>query len=380
MGPKKGKLSIYFLRELNTEVKKVLKEDSIDNRIISVALNLKNKKNQTKEVILVSNDTNVRFKAASFGLKVESYQNDRVESLDEIYKGVVTVNSDESELNSLINIIYDTKEDVSIELLTPFVTTDILPNQYLILESTFNPSNKRSALCRVTEDGNKIKRVEGKKVYGRIEARNVEQKFAMDALLDKSLSLVTITGSAGTGKTLLAIAAAIEQANNYNQIFVARPIVAMSNKDLGYLPGDVQAKISPYMQPIWDNINFIKQASGGEQKKCSTKIDDLIETQKIIIEALAYIRGRTIPKSVFIVDEAQNLTPNEIKTLITRMGEGSKIVFTGDINQIDHPYLDAYSNGLTYLVEKSKNYSKAAHIKLEKGERSDLSDWAAKNL
>jgi PhoH-like ATPase len=372
MGPNKGKLSIYFLKELHPEVKKAFKEDTVDNRIISVALNLKTQY-PDKEIILVSNDTGLRFKAASLGIKVEVYQNDRVENLDDLYKGVVTINSNEEKFIQLINDIYQNNE-ILIKDIKPYNTTKFSPNQYLILQH----SSGKSVLCRRVM-GEKIQKVTEKTIYGKLEAKNAEQKFAIDALFDKDISLVTMGGSAGTGKTLLAVAAAIRQADKYSQIFISRPIVALSNKDLGYLPGDVQSKIEPYMQPIWDNIRFIKHQCGGENKKKSREIDEIIE-EKITIEALAYIRGRTLPNTLFIVDEAQNLTPNEVKTIVTRMGEGSKVIFTGDVDQIDHPYLDTHSNGFSYLVERSKNYEKAAHVYLKKGERSDLSDWGAKNL
>ena len=375
MGKGKGNLSIYFLRELHSEVKRVLKEDKVDHRIISTALNLKTKKNQDKEIVLVSNDTNLRFKAASFGLEVQSYKNDRVEDLDNLYKGILEIK--DVELDLFIDELYKKKEILFEELkeLEIISKQHFKPNEFLILNSEI-----RSALCRINEDKTRVILVSKEAIYGRVVPRNAEQKLAVNALLDKNLSLVTLNGPAGTGKTLIAIGTAISQASHYDQIFIARPIVAMSNKDLGYLPGDVQAKIAPYMQPLLDNIRFLKQSNGGDEKKKSSKIDELMESGKLIIEPLAYIRGRTLPNTLFIIDESQNLTPNEIKTIVTRMGESSKVIFTGDIYQIDHPYLDSYSNGLSYLIEKAKDYNKAAHVSLEKGERSELSDWAAKNL
>ncbi len=370
MGSNRGKLSIYFLKELNPDVKKTLKEDNVDHRIISVAVNLKQKKGQEKEVVLVSNDTNLRFKAASFGLEAQSYKNDRIENIDDLYKGVFVL--DNPDLSSFINNIYQKKEVFLHE--NQIIAKNVFkPNQFLIIKVQDN-----SVLCKI--QGDLVSLVTKDSIYGRVQPRNAEQAFAMNALLDKNLNLVTLNGTAGTGKTLLAVGAAISQAADYEQIFIARPIVAMSNKDLGYLPGDVQSKIAPYMQPLWDNIKFLKQANGGDEKKKSSKIDDMIESGKIVIEPLAYIRGRTLPKTFFVIDEAQNLTPNEIKTIITRAGEGSKFVFTGDIYQLDHPYLDSYSNGLSYLIEKAKDYTQAAHVYLEKGERSELSDWAAKTL
>ncbi|MCK9466820.1 MAG: PhoH family protein [Candidatus Absconditabacterales bacterium] len=385
MGKGKGNLSIYFLRELNPDVKRVLKEDKVDHRIISVALNLKTKKNQDKDVVLVSNDTNLRFKAASFGLEVQSYKNDRVEDLDNLYKGILKI--EDVELDPFIDELYKKKE-ILLEELEIISKNSLKPNQYLILttstEKTDIPKKsvlpEKSALCRINEDKTMIILVSKESIYGKVFPRNAEQTLSVNALLDKNLSLITLNGPAGTGKTLIAIGTAISQASHYDQIFIARPIVAMSNKDLGYLPGDIQAKIAPYMQPLLDNIRFLKQSNGGDEKKKSSKIDNLMESGKLIIEPLAYIRGRTLPNTLFIIDEAQNLTPSEIKTIVTRMGENSKVIFTGDIYQIDHPYLDSYSNGLSYLIEKAKDYEKAAHVSLEKGERSELSDWAAKNL
>lgn len=370
LGQNKGSLFMYSLKELNQEVKKTLKDDTVDHRIISVALNLKQKRGQNKEVVVVSNDTNLRFKSSSFGLASEFYQNDRIESIDDLYKGIYYL--EDSTLDEFIDSLYQ-KRAISLNKIPNIAQLSLSQNQFLVIKS-----NTKSILCNIK--GNEVCVIQKKEIYGRINPRNAEQTLAIDALLDKDLNLITLNGPAGTGKTLLAIGAALSQIKEYDQIFISRPIVPMSNKDLGFLPGDIASKISPYMQPLYDNIKFLKQANGGDQKKKSTKIDEMIENGTISLEALAYIRGRTLPKILFIVDEAQNLTPSEIKTIITRMGEGSKIIFTGDIYQIDHPYLDAYSNGLTYLIEKAKDYDKAAHISLEKGERSELSEWAAKNL
>jgi PhoH-like ATPase len=214
--------------------------------------------------------------------------------------------------------------------------------------------------------------------YG-ITPKNAEQTFAMHALMNPDILLATITGAAGTGKTLLALACALEQRRQYRQIYMARPIVPLSNRDLGYLPGDVKSKIDPYMQPLWDNLSIIKNQykEGSKQYK---KIDELVQNEKLSIVPLAYIRGRSLNNVIFIVDEAQNLTPHEIKTIITRAGENTKIIFTGDIFQIDTPYLDAQSNGLSYLVDRMNNNEVYAHINLEKGERSELANLASKFL
>jgi PhoH-like ATPase len=191
--------------------------------------------------------------------------------------------------------------------------------------------------------------------------------------------LVSLSGSAGTGKTLLALAGALDSRRYYRQIYLARPVVPLSNKDIGYLPGDIEAKLSPYMQPLWDNLNVIRNQYG-ETSREYQQIAAMIETEKLQIVPLAYIRGRSLSKVIFIVDEAQNLTPHEIKTIITRAGEGTKVVFTGDVFQIDTPYLDAQSNGLAYLIDRMKGHPLYAHVNLEKGERSELANVASKLL
>jgi len=214
-----------------------------------------------------------------------------------------------------------------------------------------------------------------KRTTMRITPRNAEQVFAMHAILNKNVKLVTLQGVAGTGKTLLALAGALEQRAEFKQIYLARPIVPLSNKDIGFLPGDAKEKIGPYMEPLYDNLKFIKNQYG-EKDQMYTKIEALLESEKLLISPLAYIRGRSLSNIIFIVDEAQNLTPHEVKTIITRAGENTKIIFTGDIYQIDTPYLDAQSNGLSYLIDKIRHHSIFAHVRLEKGERSELANLA----
>lgn len=254
LGQNKGSLFMYSLKELNQEVKKTLKDDTVDHRIISVALNLKQKRGQNKEVVVVSNDTNLRFKSSSFGLASEFYQNDRIESIDDLYKGIYYL--EDSTLDEFIDSLYQ-KRAISLNKIPNIAQLSLSQNQFLVIKS-----NTKSILCNIK--GNEVCVIQKKEIYGRINPRNAEQTLAIDALLDKDLNLITLNGPAGTGKTLLAIGAALSQIKEYDQIFISRPIVPMSNKDLGFLPGDIASKISPYMQPLYDNIKFLKQANGGD--------------------------------------------------------------------------------------------------------------------
>jgi PhoH-like ATPase len=242
-------------------------------------------------------------------------------------------------------------------------------NQYFVLKN-----DKNSVLCFYNSQNESLERVNKVSAYG-IKPRNAEQSFAMHAVLNPNISLVTIQGVAGTGKTLLALASAMEQKSNYRQIYLARPIIPLNNRDIGFLPGDVKSKINPYMEPLWDNLKLV-QNQWKESDKEYQKITDMVNQEKLMVTPLAYIRGRSLSNIMFIIDEAQNLTPLEVKTIITRAGEGTKIVFTGDIFQIDTPYLDSQSNGLSYLIDKVRDNPLYAHITLEKGERSELANLA----
>ena len=214
--------------------------------------------------------------------------------------------------------------------------------------------------------------------YG-IQPRNAEQTFALEAVTSRRISLASLTGPAGTGKTLLALAGALARSRDYRQILLSRPIIPLGNRDIGYLPGDVEAKISPYMQPLWDNLGVIRNQFKPGQREYR-KIEEMLRLDKLHILPLAYIRGRSLNRILFIVDEAQNLTPHEVKTVITRAGEGTKVVFTGDVHQIDTPYLDEHSNGLSYLIDRMKGHPLYAHVHLQRGERSDLANVAAERL
>jgi PhoH-like ATPase len=263
--------------------------------------------------------------------------------------------------------------ELPIKLINKKLDGEIVPNKYFVFRNA-----NRSILAVIDQNLELVRKIDKNVTYG-IKPRNAEQTFAVDALTNVNIPLVTMTGKAGTGKTLLALAGALHIRKNYRQIYIARPIVPLSNKDIGFLPGDVQNKIEPYMQPLWDNLKVI-QDQFPENDKQSLQITQMIKDEKIVIEPLSFIRGRSLQRIFFIVDEAQNLTPHEIKTIITRAGQGSKVVFTGDIYQIDHPYLDSQSNGLSFLIDHFKGQKLYAHINLEKGERSELAELASNLL
>jgi PhoH-like ATPase len=332
-----------------------------DHKIINAAL-LVQEEFPSRTVILVTKDINLRIKAKALGVPAEDYETGKVYEIKE-----------KLEPN---NIIDGVDAEVIREIFTRGVTEEkgILgdrkkTNGYYILKN-----GKSSSLAFYNELEDSLERIEKEFVYG-IKPKNAEQAFALHALLNPNIQLVAVQGVAGTGKTLLALAAALEQEKKFNQIILARPIVPLSNKEIGFLPGDANDKISPYMEPLWDNLKFIKSQYGENEKKHKA-INEMELNKKIIITPLAFIRGRSFSNIMFIIDEAQNLTPHEIKTIITRAGENTKIIFTGDVQQIDTPYLDEYSNGLAYLIQKINGKSLFAHVKLEKGERSELANLA----
>jgi PhoH-like ATPase len=364
IGPGKGRVSIKLDKMFHSDLANNFTTNIPDHRILNIAYTL-SKDNQSKRVILVTKDVNLRMKAKSIGLFAEDYTSDHVKDSSLLYKGFdLYDNFPEDVIKSLY--IDKSHADTS-DLKKQY---NLLHNEYLIMRS-----GKKSILGMYNDIEKAITKVGKRTAYG-IVPRNAEQTFALDALLNDDVKLVTISGKAGTGKTLLALAAALEQRKNYRQVFLARPIVPLSNKDIGYLPGDVKSKLNPYMQPLFDNLGVIQNQFPETDSKYK-KIKELLDEEKLKIEPLAYIRGRSLVKIFFIVDEAQNLTPHEIKTIITRAGEGTKMVFTGDIHQIDHPYLDILSNGLSYLIEKMQGKKLYAHCNLEKGERSELAELAS---
>jgi PhoH-like ATPase len=316
-------------------------------------------------VILVTKDANLRMKAKAIGLLAQDYRTDHVRDVASLYRGFRVA---EGVPEGTIRAMYDSLHRAEAHVLKS--QPRLKPNEYLILRN-----GKLSALSRHDAASGTLRHVEKTAAYG-ILPRNAEQTFALDALLDDSIQLVTLSGRAGTGKTLLALAAALERRKAYRQIFMARPIVPLSNKDIGFLPGDIRSKLDPFMQPLYDNLGVI-QNQWPETDARHKKIRELLDQQKLVIEALSYIRGRSLVKIYFIVDEAQNLTPHEVKTIITRAGERTKIILTGDIFQIDTPYLDAHSNGLSYLIDRVRGNPLYAHVNLEKGERSALANLAS---
>ncbi len=364
-GRSHGKLKVISNGGDHVDANKVFGSKKNDHEILNAALKLKSENPETP-VILVSKDINLRLKARALNLQAEDYETVRVKNIDQLYRGKTDLDLEDP---AVISKFYEKNR------IKPKALMEVTPpaNHYYLMKS-----HGASALGYYNAKTKYIEGIDQLNAYG-IIPRNAEQNFAMHALMNPEVKLCTVTGAAGTGKTLLALASALEQRSEYKQIYLARPIVPLSNRDIGYLPGDANQKIDPYMQPLWDNLSFIKNQFK-ESSKQYKKIEEMIQTDKLRIVPLAYIRGRSLSNVVFIVDEAQNLTPHEIKTIITRAGENTKIIFTGDIFQIDTPYLDAESNGLSYLVDRLHDNPIYAHINLEKGERSELANIASKLL
>ena len=368
LGKNLGCIKIEPNHPFAPELQDLFKDDTQDHRILSTAMWMRDN-NPGRFVALVTKDINLRLKAKAVGMEAQDYLRGRVD--EEVMEGL------EREV-----ITVDVKEALAQHLAAP--QDNALPwkevqgkepaaNQlYKFLLGNDTICGRYDAVRKV------IALVRSRQAYG-IKPRNDEQKFALDACLNPSIPLVSLTGGAGTGKTLLALAAALEQADDFDQIILSRPTVVLGGQDIGFLPGDQKSKMGPYVQPLLDNLDVIKRCFKPGSKQ-ALKIEAMLHDERLLISPLAYIRGRSLGKVYFIIDEAQNLTPHEVKTIITRSGEGTKMVFTGDIFQIDQPYLDQWSNGLTHLGEKMHGQPLFEHVTLRKGERSELSDIAAKLL
>ncbi len=365
LGEGKGRLYIDLGEQYDEEIGRLFPNKKPDHRILSTVKTISDK---DKDVItiFVTKDVNLRMKAKALGLETQDYYTDKVHNVGAFEENVKEVLIDDGQL---IDRVYKKKVYVTPEMLG--MEEEPVPNSMCIMTD----GNSTVLLRYDAFEGHYIQ-VEKSENAG-IKPRNAEQTFAFDLLNDRRLDLIAITGKAGTGKTLLALATAIRQASRYKQILLMRPIISLSDKDIGFLPGNEKDKIKPYMQPLFDNLNVIKYQNNDSINK---EIEQMLADQKLSIEALAYIRGRSLSETFCIIDEAQNLTPHEVKTIITRAGEGTRMVFTGDIHQIDSPYLDIESNGLAYMIEKLRGENVFAHINLVKGERSELAELASQKL
>lgn len=380
-----GRIRVIFAEE---DRPRWIRDDVPDNRIIGVAWKLKE---DGHRAILISKDINVRLKSDALGIHTEDFEAQKVD-IDRLYAGFASVNVP----GDLIDSLYEEKQ-LEISELKPYqveeieghdepVPFEIFANQFVQLRDMGDESH--TGLARRLADTDHIIPIQGprKPVFG-IMARNVQQTMALDLLLDDEIKLVTLLGTAGTGKTLLAIAAGMNKVfteQRYDKLLVARPIMPMG-RDIGYLPGDKDEKLLQWMQPIFDNLTYLVSTRGAgsqhaESKNPEHRIKQLLESGQLVLEALTYIRGRSIPHQFMIIDEAQNLTPHEVKTIVSRVGEGTKIVLTGDVGQIDNPYLDSSSNGLSFMVERLKGQALVGHVTLARSERSELASLAASKL
>jgi len=367
--PNGGVLSVELGGGLQLPVE--MSMDKVDNRILALAMALK-KDQPRRPVIFVTKDINLRIKADALGITAEDYEPSSVEP-DQLYAGTAVLSVDAA----MVDEFYAQKK-----LIYKDAATQLKPNQYVILKDSVNPAH--TAMGRYSRQLDSIvpiiKPAEG--LWG-IFPKNAEQSFALDALLNDDIKLVSLVGKAGTGKTLLAIAAGLSKTVDegiYHRLLVSRPVFPLG-KDIGFLPGNIEEKLNPWMQPIYDNIDFLFGVTGAKGRRGAGKGGQELMNQGLLqIEPLTYIRGRSIPQQYLIVDESQNLTPHEIKTIITRAGDDTKIVLTGDSFQIDNPYVDSANNGLVYLVDRFKDEDISAHITLLKGERSKLSELASNLL
>jgi len=362
IGKGMGKLKVVMEtapKQLNAE--HIYSTGKNDHKIINAALHLMEQEPKNS-VVLITKDINLRIKAKALGVTAEDYETGKVIIHDQEKSSYAIDGVDSEVIREIFTKGYIDEQEL--------LGNKKVVNGYYILKN-----GKSSSLAYYNHLTDQIQRIEKEFVYG-IKPKNAEQAFALHALMNPEVKLVALQGVAGTGKTLLALASALEQHKLFNQTILARPIVPLSNKEIGFLPGDANDKIGPYMEPLWDNLKFIKSQFGENEKKHKA-ILEMQESGKIIITPLAFIRGRSLSNIMFIIDEAQNLTPHEVKTVITRAGENTKIVFTGDVHQIDTPYLDENSNGLAYLIDRLKGQKLFTHVKLEKGERSELANLAS---
>ena len=366
-----GRIKVEPNHPFPSEYAELFRDDTPDNRILSTAMWVRDS-NPGRFVALVTKDVNLRLKAKAAGMTVQDYLTDKVEDekIEGYQKEVVEMDLPPTVMQSLC---YGPDNAVPWE-----AVQDTRPSPNQLYKLRWRGGGGETACARFNTDTGNLQFIRSHEAYG-IRPRNDEQKMALDACLNPKIDLVALTGGAGTGKTLIALAAALEQERDYEQIILSRPTVVLGNQDIGFLPGDQKSKMSPFLQPLMDNLNVIREQFRPSSREAQ-RIDSMLTMEKLVIEPLAYIRGRSLGRCFFIIDEAQNLTPHEIKTIITRAGEGTKMVFTGDIFQIDQPYLDEWSNGLTHLSEKMAGQKIFQHVFLRKGERSPLSELAAKLL
>ena len=372
LGKHLGNIKVELNHPFPDSLKDCFQDDIQDHRILATAIWVK-EHNPGRFVALVTKDVNLRMKSKAVGMEAQDYLTDKIDESRVEYTKNEVIHYDGLDQKSIQELAYGKGA-------IPFTAVSKekpLANQ-LYKFHWDKGKDSYSTCARFDAASGNIVLVKSRYAYG-ISPRNDEQKFALDACLNPAIRLVSLTGGAGTGKTLLALAAALEQERDYEQIILSRPTVILGNQDIGFLPGDQKTKMSPFVQPLMDNLNVIRNCFKPGSKQAQ-KIDAMMNDEKLVISPLAYIRGRSLGKVFFIIDEAQNLTPHEIKTIITRAGEDTKIVFTGDIFQIDQPYLDIYSNGLTHLGEKMAGQPLFSHIDLKKGERSELSEIASRLL
>ena len=374
LGENRGKLTVALGVDYPPEMKKSFSTDTQDHRILAIALD---KKRKGENVVLVTNDINLQIKARALGVKSESYRHDSVKDLESIQASVISYRPRGEGWEELTKDMWNTNG-----YRVPKSLKKYPENSLFNIRSGKGEKGEEYLVRKCGKYLMLVGYYNGKESVSGIEAKNNEQRFCFDALLDDNIRLVAITGNAGTGKTLISLAAALDQKDTYEEILVARPAIEMSNKTLGFLPGKLDGKIDPYMKPIFDNLAIIKEASEKKKGKKGTSqsVEDWAKEQKISTLVLNFVRGRSLANRFIIIDEAQNLTPHEIKTIITRAAKGTKIVLVGDISQVDSPYQNERSNGLSYLIDRFRGQSEFAHIHLNNGERSPLAALAGQLL